>query len=224
MEIIKYLQEPLTDKDVEVRIGTAKANGFSLLLYKTARTDMARLNAVCGMNWQNKHYVDSKGNVICSIGIKVGDEWVWREDTGAESFTEKEKGSYSDSFKRAGFRWGIGVELYSSPFIWVSAEMKEQNKKYYPSAINLSNVEVSSYAYVDGQVFVEIKHKGDILFNNFKLKKYSFNEYKANIEKCTSEAGLNAIFNSWKLAYKKDTDEYNALLELSADRKKEIKG
>ena len=38
----------------------------------------------------------------------------------------------SDSFKRACFNWGIGRELYTSPFIWVSAEkcnIKETNRK-----------------------------------------------------------------------------------------------
>ena len=31
---------------------------------------------------------------------------------GTESFADKEKGLASDSFKRAGFNWGIGKELY----------------------------------------------------------------------------------------------------------------
>ena len=48
--------------------------------------------------------------------------WVWKQDVGVESFTEKEKGQASDSFKRACFNWGIGRELYSAPFIWISAD------------------------------------------------------------------------------------------------------
>ena len=44
-----------------------------------------------------------------------------KEDTGTESNTEAEKGLASDSFKRAGFNWGIGRELYTAPFIWIPA-------------------------------------------------------------------------------------------------------
>jgi len=122
-EQLKKLREPLPLSEVELRVGNVKeGSGFSLLAYKTARVDRYKLDEVIGaMNWQNKHYVDSKGNVVCSIGVYDEDkkEWIWKEDTGSESYTEKEKGSYSDSFKRAGFRWGIGVELYDMPFIWV---------------------------------------------------------------------------------------------------------
>ena len=39
----------------------------------------------------------------------------------------------SDSFKRACFNWGIGRELYTAPFIYVSADkmnIYEKNGKY----------------------------------------------------------------------------------------------
>ncbi|MBO7273338.1 MAG: hypothetical protein J6V22_00635, partial [Clostridia bacterium] len=41
---------------------------------------------------------------------------------GTESNTEAQKGEASDSFKRACFNWGIGRELYTSPFIWIPAD------------------------------------------------------------------------------------------------------
>lgn len=41
--------------------------------------------------------------------------WYWKQYW-------KEKGEASDALKRAGFTWGIGVELYNSPFIWIPAE------------------------------------------------------------------------------------------------------
>jgi hypothetical protein len=44
---------------------------------------------------------------------------VSKEDTGTESFTEKEKGLASSSFKRACTNWGIGRELYDFPIIQV---------------------------------------------------------------------------------------------------------
>ena len=110
----------LKASEIDVKPQTVKENGFSLLLYKNARVDMDVLDETVGaMNWQRKH---SRENANCIVSIYDEDKkiWVEKEDTGTESFTEKEKGLASDSFKRACFNWGIGRELYTSPFIWIS--------------------------------------------------------------------------------------------------------
>lgn len=114
--------------EIEVRVATVSEKGVSLLLYKNARCDMNILDETVGaLNWQRDHK-ELKGNMYCGIGIYSSDtshcdtaQWIWKWDCGAESYTEKEKGEASDSFKRAGFNWGIGRELYTAPFIWVNA-------------------------------------------------------------------------------------------------------
>ena len=129
-------------------------SGVVLLLYKDARVDMNILDeAVGAANWQREHY-ECKGNLFCRVGIYIAPEtpyvtdyntalqggaiieptkkasgWVWKSDCGTESNTEAQKGEASDSFKRACFNWGIGRELYTAPFTWVSADncnIKEQ--------------------------------------------------------------------------------------------------
>ena len=123
---------PLTANEVEVRIGTISKNGVTMLLYKNARVDRAILDETYGaMNWQCR-YSEHKGNLFCSIGVYDPDkkEWVWKEDCGTESNTEKEKGEASDAFKRAGFRWGIGIELYNSPRILIPVPTEEKNGSY----------------------------------------------------------------------------------------------
>lgn len=112
----------LKSSEIDVRIATLNEKGATLLLYKDARVDQDILDETVGaMNWQRKH---SRDNANCTVEIWDTDKnmWVSKEDTGTESNTEKEKGLASDSFKRACFNWGIGRELYTSPFIWVSAE------------------------------------------------------------------------------------------------------
>ena len=107
--------------EIDCRIATVSEKGLSLLLYKDARCDMNILDETVGPeNWQRKHELIN-GNLFCNVGIKCGNEWVWKQDVGTESYTEKEKGQASDSFKRACFNWGIGRELYTAPFIWVPA-------------------------------------------------------------------------------------------------------
>lgn len=121
----------LRPEDIEVRVQsvkkTSQGNGAILLLYKDARVDMNILDEWVGpMNWQRSHSRDN-ANCIVSIWDKEKETWVSKEDTGTESFTEKEKGLASDSFKRACFNWGIGRELYTSPFVWVNIDDSEMN-------------------------------------------------------------------------------------------------
>ena len=105
--------------EIECRVATCKEKGVSLLLYKDARCDMNILDETVGaMNWQRAHTRDN-ANCIVSIWDAEKSQWISKEDTGAESFSAKEKGLASDSFKRACFNWGIGRELYTSPFIWI---------------------------------------------------------------------------------------------------------
>lgn len=112
---------PLRAEEIECRIAQTKQNGVQLLLYKTARTDSALLDEVYPDQWQCD-FKSLDGKMYCGIGIKINDEWLWRWDCGAESNMEAEKGEASDAFKRAGFKWGLGTELYSSPFIWIKPE------------------------------------------------------------------------------------------------------
>ena len=112
----------LEAEEIEVRVAQVKENGASLLLYKDARVDQNILDETVGsMNWMRRHTREN-ANCIVSIWDSEKQMWVDKEDTGVESNTEKEKGLASDSFKRACFNWGIGRELYTSPFIWISAD------------------------------------------------------------------------------------------------------
>lgn len=108
--------------EIECRVQSVKPQGVVLLLYKDARCDQNILDETVGkLNWQRHH---SRDNANCTVSIWDDNKqmWVEKEDTGTESNTEKEKGLASDSFKRACFNWGIGRELYSAPFIWISSQ------------------------------------------------------------------------------------------------------
>ena len=133
----------LTADDIEVRVQSVKQNGLVLLLYKNARVDMNILDETVGPeNWQREHY-ECKGNLFCRVGVRVNhngdyDDWVWKSDCGVESNTEAQKGEASDSFKRACFNWGIGRELYTSPFIWIPSSkcnIAEAGKDKYGKTI-----------------------------------------------------------------------------------------
>ena len=126
---------PLTADEIEVRVQSVKqtkaATGCILLLYKNARVDMNILDEVYGVTgWQRTHELIN-GNLFCNIDIWDDEkkQWVRKQDVGVESYTEKEKGQASDSFKRAGFNVGIGRELYTAPFIWINLDKGEVYQK-----------------------------------------------------------------------------------------------
>lgn len=121
----------LKANEIECRVAQVSAKSCSLLLYKTARVDRAILTETYGELWQND-FKTIDGKMYGGIGIYNKDlkEWLWRWDCGTESNTEAEKGQASDCFKRAGFKWGIGIELYSAPFIKVNCETEQYNGKY----------------------------------------------------------------------------------------------
>lgn len=151
----------LRPDEIDVRVGSINKKGASLLLYKDARCDMNILDETYGPEgWQREHEVIN-GNLYCGIGIwnKDINQWVWKWDCGTESYTEKEKGEASDSFKRAAFNIGIGRELYTAGFTFVSCptQKKEGGKGY-----ELVNPYQFSGAYVSDIRYKETEHKREI--------------------------------------------------------------
>lgn len=108
--------------EIECRINTVSEKGVTLLLYKDARCDMTILDESVGAeNWQRFHKND---NANCTVAIWDTEkkQWISKEDVGEESNVAKVKGLASDSFKRACVNWGIGRELYTAPYIFVSKD------------------------------------------------------------------------------------------------------
>ncbi len=123
---IQDLMKPIPIDSVEFRIANINKGGYAkLLAYKDARVDINRLNSVVGQfGWKREHTRDN-ANCIVSIWDTNTGQWISKEDTGTESYSEAQKGLASDSFKRACFNWGIGLELYDYPDIQIKLNKDE---------------------------------------------------------------------------------------------------
>lgn len=167
--------------EIECRVAQVTAKGCSLLLYKTARVDRAILDEEFGQfGWQNDFKVID-GKMYGGIGIYSNDlgEWLWRWDCGTESNTEAEKGQASDCFKRAGFKWGIGVELYTTPFIFVQCATvkdeyasKKAGKDVYKLADKYTKFEVTKIGYADNGDICNLSikdNKGELVYEMGKI-------------------------------------------------------
>lgn len=180
----------LTPDEIECRVSRVNSGGVSLLLYKTARTDADLLDETFGADrWANDFKIVD-GVLYGGIGIDyAGDgHLVWKWDAGTESNTEAEKGRASDAFKRAGFKHGIGRELYSAPDIFVPASLvKITNGKCY------EKFEVASIAYDDNEHIsdISITVQGREVYRMGKTAQISHESFaKAREEKAKESNGF----------------------------------
>lgn len=169
----------LKENEIECKISQINEKGLSLLLYKTARTDAQILDETYGeMNWQCE-YEEVKGNMYCTIEVwdKNKNQWIGKQDCGVESaFGDKEKGEASDAFKRAGFKWGIGVELYTSPFIYISADKCKIEKNQKGAFVCYDKFKVEKIATINKRIeglaiTNEKTNKVVFLYDNTKKEK-----------------------------------------------------
>lgn len=91
---------------------------------------MDRLDDVVGPgNWEDSFVETAKGRTICTLKIRVDGEWISKSDGAGDTDVEGEKGSLSDSLKRAAVKWGIGRYLYNLKDVWAPCESAEYNNK-----------------------------------------------------------------------------------------------
>ena len=165
----------LTEADIDVKVKQVGDGYAYLLLYKSARVDMRILDEVFGADrWESDYKVVNE-NLYAGIGIWFDNRQIWKWDCGIESREDngnEKKGEASDAFKRAGFKWGIGRELYTSPKIKIEAVTEPQGKgfklKYNP------NLFVKKIGYNDNREISEL-----VIYNGtkevFKVSKQASN-------------------------------------------------
>ena len=201
----------LKAEEIDCRVAQIAANYCTLLLYKDARVDQKILDESVGcMNWQ-KRYVRDNANCIVGIWDEEKKQWVEKEDTGTESFTEQEKGLASDSFKRACFNWGIGRELYTAPsiFIFPRKDMgsitkpDEDSKEFFQNVNGKYTTKTRFYVDIigydnEGNInnLIIRDHKGNLRFEKLtkeyeKEKNKQFLELKKLIEENEEDDKFN---------------------------------
>lgn len=183
------LNTPLTINEIDFRVQSVNKGGYATILaYKDARVDMNRLDAVYGVDGWQKKYDLIDGKLFCSVGVysEKLQQWIWKQDVGTESNTEKEKGQASDAFKRACFNLGIGRELYDYPII----QIQLTDKEFDLFDVNGKKVDKK----YEGKVFPKATW-------NFKLKEWKwgseFDENGVLVKLAAKDENGNLRFN-WK--------------------------
>ena len=119
-ELLNDLRIPFPEEDIEWRVqqqGLSKGLPWALVLaYVTNRAIMDRLDEIVGPeNWTNDFTQSPNGGVLCTLGVRVDDSWVFKTDGADNTEVERVKGGLSNAMKSAGVQWGIGRYLYKLP-------------------------------------------------------------------------------------------------------------
>lgn len=137
MDIFESLRAPFPASKISWRVGATnrdKTKGIALA-YLDSRDVQNRLDEVVGpANWQARYPWSDGKRIVCEIGIKVGDEWVWKSDGAGETDYEAEKGAFSSAFKRAAVHHGIGRYLYDLPNSWFPIVQAGRSYKFSDDA------------------------------------------------------------------------------------------
>ncbi len=121
-EQLEQLRKPFPAKSISFKCQTKpNEKGNSLVVaYIDARDVMDRLDDVVGPDWGDRYEKSgtAKG-LVCYLTVAG----VTRADVGDDdNDNEATKSAYSDAFKRAAVKFGIGRFLYDLPKMWAKAK------------------------------------------------------------------------------------------------------
>jgi hypothetical protein len=112
--------DKFNDSDIDWRVSSQGMGGNGpwaiVVPYLTARAVMERLDAVVGAEHWFDEYTVGDGFVQCTLTIVTKERnRVYKTDAAEMTKIEPVKGGFSDAFKRAAVKWGIGRYLYDTP-------------------------------------------------------------------------------------------------------------
>ena len=127
---LEKLRQPFDPKVIKWRPGNKSGDKALALAYVDARDVADRLDDAFGRDWSDRYMTinSETGAVECGISAWENDgRIVTRSDIGYpnaggdidKADREPLKAAYSDAFKRAGVKWGIGRDLYDTPQFWL---------------------------------------------------------------------------------------------------------
>ena len=132
MTVSEQLKAYFPENELEWRVQqsgmTKDGKPYAMVLcYVQARAIENRLDAVVGVeNWQNEIRVEGE-NIIARLGVKLGGEWVWKENGASQTDIEAFKGGISGAIKRvASSGFGIGRYLYELDTTFAECTLEKQ--------------------------------------------------------------------------------------------------
>lgn len=206
--IMQELSRPFEENELEFKVmatNSDKSQGLAAV-YVQARAIQTRLDEVLGIDKWMVEYKEITGGFLCKLSIKIGEEWISKEDGANITEFESVKGGISSAFKRvASSGFGIGRYLYSIRNSWFPLKTKGAKgyefvstpkldiypklKKEESTEKNISSIEVINTKSDTNKILKFGKYKGETLKSIYKKDKNYFN-YIKNTTKDTDMIAL----------------------------------
>jgi len=125
------LARPFDPSEIHWKPQTVSGHRALVVAFVDARLIQDRLDEVVGvMGWQDHYEPLPDGSVVCRLQIRVGDEWITKQDVGGPSEQpdegDRRKAAFSDALKRAAVKFGIGRYLYRLKPQWVDYDPQKR--------------------------------------------------------------------------------------------------
>ncbi len=129
--IAEALARPFNREEDHWKPQTVTGNRALVVAFVDARVIQDRLDDVLGvMGWQDSYEPLPDGSVVCRLKIKIGNEWITKEDVGGQSEQpdegDRRKAAFSDALKRAAVKFGIGRYLYRLKPQWMDYDPQKR--------------------------------------------------------------------------------------------------
>lgn len=129
--ITQALAAPFDVSEVKFKPQAVSGNRALAVPFVDARVIQDRLDEVLGvMGWQDRYECLPDGAVVCRLRVRVGGEWITKEDVGGQSEQpdegDRRKAAFSDALKRAAVKFGIGRYLYRCKPQWVDYDPQKR--------------------------------------------------------------------------------------------------
>jgi hypothetical protein len=136
--ITQALAAPFDLGEVKFKPQTVSGNRALAVPFVDARVIQDRLDDVLGvMGWQDSYECLPDGSVVCRLKVRLGKEWITKEDVGGQSEQpdegDRRKAAFSDALKRAAVKFGIGRYLYRLKPQWVDYDPQKRQFLRTPS-------------------------------------------------------------------------------------------
>jgi hypothetical protein len=127
-DFIAECRRPFPADAVLSRVQVTTATSALVVYYIDARHVSERLNQLIPGHWSDSYTTTEVGDqhgIQCTLFATVGEHTARVCDIGTKQANDDMgglKAMYSDAFKRAAVKFGIGVSLYAQPTTWVPEE------------------------------------------------------------------------------------------------------
>lgn len=181
--LCEKLKEKFDEKDLEFRVGAMnneKTMGLALA-YVQARAIQNRLDEVVGFeNWKVS-YREIQGGFLCTLSIRINDEWISKEDGAGITDYQSIKGGISNAFKRvASSGFGIGRYLYNARDSWYAIKPQGKGFVFAETPKLQLNEEKESQAKIETRPKAEPQNNNEIIITFGKYKGQSLTDIYHN--------------------------------------------